>query len=133
MRALRVWISFFITHHFSLNFRHLSLIIRYLKYPNFPNPTRLALIIQFCVTLFPKKRKKKKTKQNKKVQHYGWALFQKKIKNKKKNKKKMSKITAGIFLKKKKKKTKKVQHCGWTMDLLQKCHWKLSFGNWKHL
>ena len=84
MRALPVWISFFITHHFSLNFRHLSLITRYLKYPNFPNPTRLALIIQFCVTLFPKK-----------------------IKNKKQNKKKKSNITAGLCFKKKKKKPKK--------------------------
>ena len=84
MRALPVWISFFITHHFSFNFRHLSLITRYLKYPNFPNPTRLALIIQFCVTLFPKKRKKKKQ-----------------------NKTKKSNITAGLCFKKKKKKKPK--------------------------
>ena len=47
----------FITHHSSL-------ITHHLKYPNFPNPTRLALITQFCITLFPKKFKKKKKNSN---------------------------------------------------------------------
>ena len=39
--------SFFITHHSSLNFRHSSFITHHLKYPNFPNPTRLAHVFSF--------------------------------------------------------------------------------------
>ena len=38
---------FFITHHSLLNFCHSLLFTHHLKYPNFPNPTRLAHVFSF--------------------------------------------------------------------------------------
>ena len=104
--------DFFFCHHSLLLTQFSSLITYHLKYPNFPNSTRLALITQFChYFLFQKKFKK-----NWKVEICGWALFQKK---------------------KKFKKNPKVKHCGWTVRelwvSLRKCHRKQSYGNWKHL
>ena len=63
-QKLRPYLDFFF--FLSLITPHSIFFTHHLKYPNFPNPTHLALITQFCITLFQNK--------NKKVQHCSWTV-----------------------------------------------------------
>ena len=75
---------FFFCHHSLLFTQFLPLITYHLKYPNFPNPTHLALITQFCCYfLFQKKAEMsryavglcfQKKKKNPKVKHCSWIV-----------------------------------------------------------
>ena len=105
LRGCFVFFFFVITLHSIFATHHL-------KYSNFPNPPFDTLTHHPFFNFKSCNWVSQKKKISPFVKHCGW-VSQKKY----------------IYIKKKI--SPFVKHCGWVW--LQKCHWKLSFGNWKHL